>query len=172
MSASPSRISLPEDYQKLLSRALKNARENKKFLLALKRKPPRKLDDVFHQLHEEVFERIDCLQCANCCKTTSPIFYDKDIDRLARRLRMKSVQFIETYLKVDEDGDYVLQKSPCVFLSADNYCQVYEDRPTACREYPHTDRKRMEQILDLTYQNTLVCPAVAEIIDSLKRLPQ
>jgi uncharacterized protein len=172
MSASTNRIDLPEDYQKILGRALKNARENKQFLLALKRKPIRKLDTVFHQLHEEVFGRIDCLQCANCCKTTSPIFYDKDIDRLARRLRMKSIKFIETYLKVDEDGDYVLQKSPCVFLSEDNYCQVYEDRPTACREYPHTDRKRMEQILDITYHNTLVCPAVAEIIDSLKRLPQ
>lgn len=144
------------------------AAENRKFLLSLKRKDPRKVDEAFHDLHEAVFEEIDCLTCANCCKTTSPIFYPTDIDRLAKALRMKPGDFIEKYLRIDEDKDYVLQFSPCPFLGADNYCSVYEDRPRACREYPHTDRKKMVQILELTYKNTLVCPAVLEIVDRLK----
>src|ERR1700757_2109627 len=75
----------------------------------------------------------------------------------------------EAFEKIDEDEDYVLKQAPCPFLGDDNYCSVYEDRPTACREYPHTDRKNMYQILDLTYKNTLVCPAVLRIVDEVKK---
>ena len=143
--------------------------ELKKFLGKFKGKKARDLDDVFHETHEEVFEEIDCLTCANCCKTTSPIFYDRDVVRLAKRFRMPASDFIEKYLRVDEDKDYVLKEAPCAFLGPDNYCSVYEDRPNACREYPHTDRKNMYQILDLTYKNTLVCPAVLKIVEEVKR---
>jgi uncharacterized protein len=142
--------------------------ENKKFLQSLKRRNPREVDDQFHRLHEEVFEETNCLECANCCKTTSPIFYQNDIERLAKGMRMKPGDFIGKYLRIDEDRDYVLQSSPCPFLDAENYCMVYEDRPKACREYPHTDRKKMVQITELTYKNTLVCPAVLEIVERLK----
>ena len=110
------------------------------------------------------------MQCANCCKTTSPIFYERDIDRLAKRLRIRPSEFIEKYLHIDEDKDYVLNKAPCVFLDSENYCLVYEDRPTACREYPHTDRKRIHQILDITLNNTFICPAVNEIVEKLKEI--
>jgi Fe-S-cluster containining protein len=146
----------------------KQKKENKEFYSRLKRKKINNLDELFHNAHEEVFEHTDCLQCANCCKTTSPIFYQKDIERIAKRLRMKPGDFIEKYLHIDEDKDYVLNSAPCPFLGQDNYCSVYDDRPTACREYPHTNRKRMHQLLDLTYQNTLVCPAVLEITEKLK----
>jgi Fe-S-cluster containining protein len=144
--------------------------ENKKILQSLKKKDPRKVDDAFHELHDEVFEEVDCLTCANCCKTTSPIFYQNDIERVAKSLRMKPGDFIEKYLRIDEDKDYVLKSSPCPFLDADNYCMVYEDRPKACREYPHTDRKKMVQITDLTFKNTLVCPAVLEMVNRLKKI--
>ncbi|MFN5182731.1 MAG: YkgJ family cysteine cluster protein [Bacteroidota bacterium] len=143
---------------------------NEKFLKKLKRKPPRDLDNKFHTLHDEVFETLDCLTCANCCKTTSPIFYQKDIDRVAKRLKIKPGDFIEKYLRIDEDKDYVLKSSPCPFLDGDNFCVVYEDRPAACREYPHTNRKNMYQVLDLTYKNSLICPAVLKIVESLSKL--
>lgn len=144
------------------------AAENRKFLNSLRKADTRKLDDRFHTAHEEVFSEINCLDCANCCKTTSPIFYQTDIERVAKRLGMKPGAFIEKYLRVDEDKDYVLQSSPCPFLDAENYCTVYEDRPKACREYPHTDRKKMVQVLDLAMKNTLVCPAVLRIVEKLK----
>lgn len=145
-------------------------KENRKFLLGLRKKDARKVDDIFHNIHAAVFEETDCLKCANCCKTTSPIFYQTDIERVARSLRMKPGDFIERYLRIDEDGDYVLRSSPCPFLSDDNYCSVYADRPKACREYPHTDRKKMVQIMDLTLKNTLVCPAVFEMVERLKAI--
>ncbi len=156
------------DLNSFNDKARSQSRENKEFLAKLKRKPPRNLDDVFHEEHDNAFEEIDCLTCANCCKTTSPIFYEKDIDRLSKRLRMRPSEFIAKYLKIDEDKDYVLTTAPCPFLDHENYCMVYEDRPTACREYPHTNRKNMHQIMDLTHKNTLVCPAVLRIVEVLK----
>ena len=147
------------------------AQENKKFLSRLKKKDPRKVDEVFHSVHYEVFDEVDCLQCANCCKTTSHIFYQNDIERVARSLRMRPGDFIEKYLRIDDERDYVLKSSPCPFLDEENYCRVYDDRPKACREYPHTDRKKMVQIMELTLQNTLVCPAVFEMVERLKALP-
>jgi Fe-S-cluster containining protein len=158
------------DVEWFREQAKKRAPENKKFLQGLKRKDPRAVDDHFHQAHEEVFEELDCLACANCCKTTSPIFYQHDIERAAKALRMKPGDFVEKYLRIDEDKDYVLQTAPCPFLDHENYCSIYEDRPKACREYPHTDRKKMVQILELTYKNTLVCPAVLEMTERLKKI--
>lgn len=134
----------------------------------LRKVKPKQLDGHFQQLHDEAFEEIDCLACANCCSTTSPIFTMTDIERLAKHLKVKPQQLIEQHLKVDEDGDHVLRSSPCAFLGADNYCGVYEHRPRACREYPHTNRKRMHQILKLTERNTQVCPAVYRIVFELE----
>lgn len=144
-------------------------KENESFYRRLKLKSPKNIDDLFHNAHDEAFEKIDCLKCANCCKTTSPIFYQRDIERAAKACRMKPGDFIDKYLKIDEDKDYVLKQSPCTFLGADNYCTIYEDRPNACREYPHTNRKKMQQILDLTFKNTLVCPAVLQITEEIKK---
>ena len=142
--------------------------ENEAFFKKLKKQKLRNLDDVFQEQHHAVFEKTNCLTCANCCKTTSPIFYPRDIDRAAKALRMRPGDFMDKYLKVDEDKDYVLKQSPCAFLDSENYCLIYNDRPTACREYPHTDRKKIQQLLDLTFKNTMVCPAVLEITERLK----
>ena len=156
----------------LLRQKAKSAEaDNKKLFQKLKKQKPANLDKVIHGLHQEVFEKTDCLSCANCCKTTSPIFYQKDIERLAKYFRITPSRFIEKYLHIDEDNDYVLNSSPCTFLGADNYCSVYDSRPTACREYPHTDRKKIHQILDLTLKNTFICPAVYNIVERFKRTP-
>ncbi len=157
------------DLEHFRKQAEKLKKENQQFFNKLKLRKPKNLDEVFHEAHEEAFEQIDCLTCANCCKTTSPIFYQKDIERAAKAVKLKPGAFIEKYLRLDEDNDYVLQIAPCPFLDGDNYCGIYNDRPNACREYPHTDRKKIQQILDLTFKNTLVCPAVLRITEEAKR---
>lgn len=157
------------DLSQFKIQADKLSKENKQFFQKLKLKKPKNLDEVFHDAHDEVFEEVDCLTCANCCKTTSPIFYQNDIERAAHAVRMKPGDFIDKYLKIDEDNDYVLKSSPCAFLDGENYCMIYESRPKACREYPHTDRKKIVQIMDLTYRNTMVCPAVLKITEKVKR---
>ncbi len=157
-------MEIQNEYIELLNAASAEKQQLKKAFQNLKSKKPKDLDQRFHTLHKDAFKKIDCLKCANCCKTTSPIFRDVDIKRISKGLRMKEKDLIANYLRMDEEGDYVLQKSPCAFLSTDNYCSIYEIRPLACREYPHTDRKHMHQILDLTLKNTEICPAVADIV--------
>lgn len=128
----------------------------------------KKLDALFHQEHDRAFEKIDCLTCANCCKTTSPIFRDIDIKRIAKKMRVPEKRFIADFLHMDEDQDYVLNSSPCHFLDQDsNECTIYDVRPLACREYPHTDRKNMHQVMILTQKNLDVCPAVVNIVEKI-----
>jgi Fe-S-cluster containining protein len=153
--------------KEILALAKTNFKSNQQQLKKWNKSKPKDLDQRFHTAHQKEFAKRDCLQCANCCKTTSPIFRQPDIRRMAKALRMKESQLVAQYLKRDEDDDYVLQSSPCFNLLPDNTCAVYVDRPLACREYPHTDRKNMYQIMDLTAQNTLICPAVASIVEKI-----
>jgi len=139
----------------------------KKLINKIKKRPPKNFDYVMQDIHNQVFERIDCLACANCCKTTGPIVTEKDITRIAKFLKLKPGAFIEQYLKKDTDGLWTMQQTPCVFLDADNYCLIYEVRPKACREYPHLDRKKNSQLLNLHLKNTEICPAVFDALEML-----
>lgn len=157
------------EYEKELKIAAVEAKANKKLTNRLHKLKSKRLDEEFEALHNKVFEEIDCLKCANCCKTTSPIFRNVDVERIAKRLRMSAANFEIQYLKRDDEDDLVLKTAPCSFLNADNTCSIYEDRPLACKEYPHTNRKRMDKILPLTLRNTLVCPAVSTIFERFKQ---
>ena len=146
--------------------------ENKKFFEKLKKKTPKNLDYLMQELHKAEFKKTDCLTCANCCKTTGPLFTLADIERIAKYLKQKPQQFISQYLEIDEDKDYVLQSVPCTFLDNENACMIYDVRPKACREFPHTDRKKFQQITDLTLKNIAICPATYRIVEQMKlRLP-
>lgn len=151
----------------LRQKAQGHKKQHKKIFDQMVRLPEKELDFLFHEAHEEVFACTDCLQCANCCKTTGPLFTDKDIQRIAKHLNTKPGDFVAKYLRVDEDGDYVLKTVPCAFLGDDNRCSIYGVRPKACREFPHTDRRNMKEILELTRKNVSVCPAVFEIVEKI-----
>ncbi|MBT7896571.1 MAG: YkgJ family cysteine cluster protein [Flavobacteriales bacterium] len=144
-------------------------KENTKFFKRLKTINSKKLDKSIHNIHEKVFSCTDCLKCANCCTTTGPLFTDKDITRISRHLKIKPSDFTDKYLKIDEDFDYILKKVPCEFLLKDNSCSIYDFRPKACREYPHTDRIKQHQLLEITQKNVEICPAVYNIIEDLKK---
>lgn len=151
-------------HKQLLEKARSEKENIRKKWARLKKGKSKEVDALFHERHANFFKNNDCLSCANCCKTTSPIFRDIDIKRISRQLKIKENTFIENYLRRDEDQDYVLKSAPCVFLDmSNNMCRIYDFRPLACSEYPHTDRKNMIQILDLTLRNTEICPAVASI---------
>lgn len=124
------------------------------------------LDERAAETHEQVFKELDCLQCANCCQSIPPIVNRTDASRLARHLRMSEGSFHREYLRVDEDGDTVMSRSPCPFLQADHRCAVYDVRPKACRSYPHTD-ENFSRNLDLHIQNSAYCPAVFAILERL-----
>jgi Fe-S-cluster containining protein len=118
-------------------------------------------------LHEEAFEQVDCLACANCCKHYSPRFKTPDIKRISKVLSLKENIFIETYLKIDEESDYVLKSKPCPFLGSDNFCSIYDDRPSDCRRFPYTDEDVFIKRPQLTLKNTSFCPAAYFVIEKL-----
>jgi len=154
--------------QGLKQKAAGEKRQHREVFKKLRRLKDNDLDARINDLHHKFMDRMDCLSCANCCKSISPAMSGRDVERIARYLRKKPSQIVEEFMKVDQDGDYVFRSQPCPFLGEDNYCSVYEARPNACREYPHTDRKRQGQILDITYQNISVCPVVFELVQELK----
>ncbi len=164
------RLTVTRDNVQKLARDAKA--ENERFFKRLKKKTPGNLDEIVHELHDEAFKTFDCLTCANCCGSISPMITDKDVERLSKSLRLKPSQVIEQYMHLDEEHDYVFNHAPCPFLMADNYCSVYECRPKACREYPHTDRRRFSQLLNLTLKNCEICPIVFMVVERLKeKLP-
>lgn len=123
-------------------------------------------------LHEEAFSKIDCLQCANCCKNYSPRFKTTDVKRIAKHLRMKESVFIETYLKVDEDGDFVVNTKPCPFLGTDNFCSIYDERPSDCRRFPYTDEDVFYKRQQLTLKNSTFCPITYHVLEKLMQAGQ
>lgn len=155
---------MKSEYKSLLEQSNRNSKALKKSVDSLRKMRKGDADHIVHTLHDEAFETIDCLQCANCCTTTGPLLTTKDIERISKHVGLKPIQFIEQYLRIDEDNDYVFKSMPCPFLGPNNYCQIYEQRPKACREYPHTDRVNQQGILSLTRKNAKICPAVAQIL--------
>lgn len=128
------------------------------------------MDNLFQEVHREIFAKTDCLNCGNCCRTLGPRITQKDIERTSVHLKIREKEFTNKYLKIDEDGDYIFKSMPCPFLGNDNYCSIYEARPKACREFPHTDRKKITQLFPLTLKNTETCPAVYDILEQLKNV--
>ena len=118
-------------------------------------------------LHEEAFSKIDCLQCANCCKNYSPRFKTPDIKRISKHLKMRESDFIETYLKVDEEGDFVARSTPCPFLGSDNFCSIYEQRPSDCHRFPYTDEDVFIKRQQLTLKNSTFCPITYYVLEKL-----
>lgn len=148
--------------------AEKNYSENLVFLSSLKGKL--EWDDKARSTHEDVFAQTDCLACANCCRTTPALVERSDIKRIAKYLGITPKGFIRKYLLEDFNGEMVIQRVPCTFLNDDNTCNIYEVRPKACRDYPHTNQNGFNRRAKLNAKNTIVCPAAFEIIERLKAL--
>ena len=91
------------------------------------------------QCHKE----IECF--TKCCAKLNLLLTPYDILRLKNHLKTSSSDFLDKYtdMRIDERSRYPMiylnmnkdNNDKCPFLSLDG-CQVYEDRPSACRIYP------------------------------------
>lgn len=116
---------MDKDLNELPKLAKDALEENRKYFKKLKKRPPKNLDVLMQELHDDEFEKTDCLDCGNCCKTTSPIFTEKDIQRISKHFKMKGHVFINKYLVRDSDDFMVLKTAPCSFLNlSDNTCSI------------------------------------------------
>ncbi len=145
----------------------KSADHVKQYKQLLHRADKNKVLKLLPDLHDEAFEKIDCLQCGNCCRSYSPRFKTPDIKRISKYLQMKEGDFINRYLFVDSEGDYVLRSKPCPFLGSDNYCSIYEARPSDCARFPYTDEDVILKRQPLTLKNSSFCPAVYYVLEKL-----
>ena len=125
------------------------------------------IDEVISQAHNNAFHKINCLDCANCCKTKGPMFNKKDINRISRHIGITPPEFSDKYLEFNENDDYVLKSTPCVFLGKDNYCSIYEVRPKACASYPHTDSRKTRHLFDYMMAHKTTCPAIEDILENI-----
>ncbi|MBM76900.1 MAG: zinc/iron-chelating domain-containing protein [Crocinitomicaceae bacterium] len=135
----------------------------------LKKQSHQFVDQKFQEAHDEVFEEISCLSCANCCKTLGPRIINTDIKRISRYIGTTAKKFQNDYLKVDEDNDWVFKQMPCYFLEENNECKIYDVRPSACRTYPHTDTWQQKKQLSLHLKNLPFCPAVEKIFEKINK---
>ena len=145
----------------------KSGEHQKQYKQFLQRADKNKVLKQLARLHGEAVEKIDCLQCANCCKNYSPRFKTPDVKRISKHLKMRESDFIETYLRVDEEGDFVVKSSPCPFLGADNYCSIYDERPSDCRRFPYTDEDVLIKRKPLTLKNSTFCPITYYVLERL-----
>jgi uncharacterized protein len=145
----------------------KSAEKQKHYKNYLQRADKNKVLKQLPDLHDEAFSNIDCLECANCCKNYSPRFKTPDVKRISKHLKMRESEFIDQYLRVDSDGDFVLQSKPCPFLGSDNFCSIYDQRPSDCHRFPYTDEDVFYKRQQLTLKNSTFCPAVYFVLEKL-----
>lgn len=158
--------SLPGNWQK---RALDQQKHYKKLLQRADKKAFLKAQPA---AHEEAVAQIDCLDCAACCKNYSPRFKTPDIKRISKGLGMREGIFIDTYLRLDEEGDYVVKSAPCPFLGSDNACSIYDMRPSDCQRFPYTDEDVLLKRPNITLKNSTFCPITYLVLEKmLSRLP-
>lgn len=142
----------------------------KRFLSKVEKNPPEKLYSLMHALDKEVWKEIDCLSCANCCKTMTPTFTFKDIKRIAAYLNMSPAAFRKKWLTYEKrDKDWVNSKQPCQFLDLQtNKCTIYPVRPADCAGFPHFKKKQPDLYMHVHQQNITYCPATFLLVKKMK----
>lgn len=156
----------PVKYMKAAFR--KNGKKYTTFLKGMTRRKLTGVDSVAVALNKKAFKAIDCLSCANCCKTMSPTYNKADVKRIAKHLGMSFNQYHEKYLYKDESGDYMNKKEPCQFLRKDNKCSIYPVRPRDCSGFPHTHNRDFKLFIAQTHiQNIEYCPATMYIVENM-----
>ena len=145
----------------------KTREKQKQFKNFLARADKNKVLKALPELHEQAFEKVNCLECAACCRNYSPRFKTPDVKRISKHLGLKESVFIETYLRVDGDGDFVAKSAPCPFLGPDNFCSIYDMRPSDCARFPYTDEDVIIKRQQLTLKNSTFCPITYYVLDQL-----
>ena len=142
----------------------------KRFLTKIEKTPPRGLDKLTASLEKEVWKEIDCLTCANCCKTMTPTYTKTDIKRIAAHFNVTPKAFSDKWLIYEKrDKDWQNRKQPCQFLNlTDNKCSIYEIRPADCSGFPHLPKNRMVDYMHVHKQNVEYCPATYKLVEKMQ----
>jgi Fe-S-cluster containining protein len=167
--ASREKIKNPIEYLKTTRRKKKKTYTT--FLRGLLHRKVRGLDSLAIALNKQAFKKIDCLDCANCCKTMSPTYKKSDVNRIAKHIGMTYQQYYDKYLYTDDSGDLLNKKTPCHFLNKDNKCSIYHIRPLDCGGFPHLDLKDFKLYVSGTHiQNISYCPITLNVVERMHEI--
>jgi Fe-S-cluster containining protein len=148
--------------------AKKREKENINFRVFLKGQDFKKIDKMVHRLNDLISAKIDCTECANCCKYLHPVLTKNDVERLSAIKNLSETDFKLKYLEKDPyDNDQYLKHTPCIFLN-DKLCNIYEDRPETCQFYPHLHKTNFISRSLGAISNYEICPIVFNVIEELK----
>jgi len=161
---------LPVNLRSFKQKVRHNKVSFKRFLSKIEKDPPVNIDAITPIIDKQIWDEIDCLSCANCCKVMTPTFTNKDIKRIAAHLDMTPAAFKEKWLYYEKkDKDWVNQKQPCQFLNLkDHKCSIYAVRPESCSGFPHLTKKKMKEYVHVHKQNIEYCPATYKMVEKLK----
>jgi Fe-S-cluster containining protein len=148
----------------------KKREENGRFRLFMKSRDHS--DRILRRIAQGIEDEIDCTICANCCRVATATVKERDIEHLAKFLRISEAKFIAEYTEESADEGRILRRTKaegCVFLSG-NECTVYEARPDSCQKFPHVTRgngsilSRMWEFAD----RACYCPIVYNSLEAFK----
>ena len=154
--------------RKFANKVLKHRSRFRRFLTKVENNPPKQLDVYASEIDKEIWKETDCLACANCCRTMTPTYTFKDLQRISKHFNMTIKQFKEKWLYQDKDGDWMNVNTPCQFLDLKtNMCSIYEIRPKDCAEFPHLAKRKMTDYMHVHKQNVQHCPATFRMVEKL-----
>ena len=147
----------------------KKTGENLKFRAYLKRH--NFVERRLKKIAQEIEQQIDCTQCANCCRVATTKLTERDVEKIAKFLRIKPAQFLRDYTTGSEEEGLILKRddSGCIFLSG-NECTIYESRPHTCEDFPHLVRgagSLLSRLWEMPDRATY-CPIVYNSLEAFK----
>jgi Fe-S-cluster containining protein len=135
--------------------------ENWEFRSWLKQYAPDDIDGLVMTLSQKYFALIDCMQCANCCRSLHVEFKKSELFAIAKTLG----QSIEAFQKQFMSEGKV--NPPCPMLNG-KLCSIYENRPDVCRSYPHLEQPEFTSRLIGVIENVAICPIAFNMFEELK----
>jgi len=157
----------PVNFRSFAQKVRYHKKAFKRFLGKVEKNIPKNINAIVDKVDAEVWQEIDCLSCANCCKKMTPTFTNVDIKRIAKHFEITQQEFKDKWLKYDKkDGDWVNVQQPCQFLDlTTNMCSIYEVRPADCAGFPHLKKKKVVEYIHVHQQNIEYCPATFKMVE-------
>jgi Fe-S-cluster containining protein len=159
---------LPVNFRLFKKKLLENRKAFRRFLNKTEKTPPPAIDKITPVVAHEVWQEVDCLSCANCCKKMTPTFTPADLKRISKHFNQTPEEFKKQWLRKDRNNDLINKTEPCQFLNlADNKCSIYEIRPADCAGFPHLSKRKWTDYAYIHKQNIDYCPATYKMVEKI-----
>lgn len=159
---------LPVNFRSFRKKLSLYRKTYRSFLNKTEKNPPAGIHTLTTIIDKEVWQEVDCLSCANCCKKMTPTFTSQDLKRISAHFNQTPEAFSKQWLEKDKNKDMVNVNQPCQFLNlANNKCSIYEIRPVDCAGFPHLTKRKWSEYAHVHKQNIDYCPATFKMVEKL-----